>query len=880
MRDSNVPLASPFLSERPSHTLAAARQIVLPTFEDQHDRVFKVAPRDLLEYLCISLTGMSSPLHVWNTSTESFSLRGVDDTESGRVLISSLDEITSASLIKRFLTIGTLMRRLDILTSRLRNNVGKAHQHLHAFGHSLSSVLAYFRATAAQLSSSIPTGEPDIHTLTALWTACGDVEEQLQDLAMLCRRSEDTKPDLYTDLPLVPAELLSVIYEHLERHIENSSLSTTTAIHAYMLTTVSADYFERICYAVGYYSRGTLANQSGRAEKVGTGLFDDEEEDEFVEGTADESFSRDEQFPRFFSADFSQSVLRARRSLKLLQAARPDHLILNGSWTRRKLRWFWSNDEVEAAWLDIEGDHPSTSPHSKRSNDDTSSAALGTHYKAGIQAFALFDLEPGTHLGSQAEASLSSTKDPFQPFLDHFPEQLPSLTPTLPMLRDLVLQPLSSHISAVSSELQAVFLSPDAGYLDFRRHLTLLRSYLLLTSPSFKSRLRAALFTDSPEADIEGMGARSMAVRARVLRSSKKHGVEPSSDTWVIGLAPALTEGNSWPPGGSDLSFYLRRVIIDALKADYMPPDKHDEEDREKDSLLEEAEWRLGFAIRDLPVASRARWLNPRSMEALDFLYMNYHPPHALDVLIPPDVLSKYHRIFAFNLRLMRVESIVKALFRMTLRRDTKQPTFETLASSRRLFLYFRFIAHTFVNALSSYVYDTAIGGAFHDFLTSLSPSSADEPHPHPASHETKPQTTSDVFALAERHSMLLDDILTACLLRGNQKSVGDVLRSALEVILKFGLLMADLHNGKVQEYEAAEPLVELFGTFRRRMFALRRGLKAMVDKTAALGTAASAEDAYFRVISGSLPQVAARLHDLLTRIEVPETWQDLPPSF
>lgn len=33
---------------------------------------------------------------------------------------------------------------------------------------------------------------------------------------------------------------------------------------------------------------------------------------------------------------------------------------------------------------------------------------------------------------------------------------------------------------------------------------------------------------------------------------------------------------------------------------------------------------------------------------------MHYQPPHPLDIVITPSVLSKYHRIFAFNLRLMR----------------------------------------------------------------------------------------------------------------------------------------------------------------------------------------------------------------------------------
>ena len=39
---------------------------------------------------------------------------------------------------------------------------------------------------------------------------------------------------------------------------------------------------------------------------------------------------------------------------------------------------------------------------------------------------------------------------------------------------------------------------------------------------------------------------------------------------------------------------------------------------------------------------------------ALDFLYMEYQPPRPLRILIGPDVLSKYQRIFAFNLRLLR----------------------------------------------------------------------------------------------------------------------------------------------------------------------------------------------------------------------------------
>lgn len=53
-----------------------------------------------------------------------------------------------------------------------------------------------------------------------------------------------------------------------------------------------------------------------------------------------------------------------------------------------------------------------------------------------------------------------------------------------------------------------------------------------------------------------------------------------------------------------------------------------------------------------------------------------------------------------------------------------------------------------------------------------------------------------------------------------------------------------------------------------------RKGLKAIIDKTAALDVRESAEGAHFHVLSGSLPGVATSLHDLFTRIEAPETWQ------
>ncbi|KAJ3001286.1 hypothetical protein NUW54_g6525 [Trametes sanguinea] len=234
----------------------------------------------------------------------------------------------------------------------------------------------------------------------------------------------------------------------------------------------------------------------------------------------------------------------------------------------------------------------------------------------------------------------------------------------------------------------------------------------------------------------KGLAHRRLMHMPTTLRSRKKASGKAKTQVpgrRAIGLSPALTVGDRWPPGGTDLNFHLRTVIVDSLEDGraYVEGDADEEEDervKARTKILEEGEWRLGFAIRDLPLGTgREKWLNPLSIEALDFLYMHYQPPHPLDVVITPAILSKYHRMFAFNLRLMRVEIVVRTLFRVT--RKTSAPLFPTLTSSNKLLLHFRFVAHGFIMGLSSYVYDVAIGSHMDAFLARLSAASGSEHH-------------------------------------------------------------------------------------------------------------------------------------------------------
>jgi hypothetical protein len=68
---------------------------------------------------------------------------------------------------------------------------------------------------------------------------------------------------------------------------------------------------------------------------------------------------------------------------------------------------------------------------------------------------------------------------------------------------------------------------------------------------------------------------------------------------------------------------------------------------------------------------------------------------------------------------------------------------------------------------------------------------------------------------------VMLDNILSSCLLRSGQKAVGDLLRGVLELVLELGILAGDLKRGRLEEYQAAPLLEDLYATFRGKMSTL-----------------------------------------------------------
>jgi hypothetical protein len=318
----------------------------------------------------------------------------------------------------------------------------------------------------------------------------------------------------------------------------------------------------------------------------------------------DESMSNDGvgEFPSFISSDAAETLIRARKSLKFLSTAKPDHPLLQRSASRRRVSWFWTNEDVSAAW-----DNKNNPVGFSNTMEDEQGLVPNsdTTVDSGLLAqFEVFSLEPGTHL-----APARGAESVLQPFLENFPPYLPPLTPTLSHLSDLVLSPLIAHSTAISGALISLLLSPES-HLHLYSHLVLLRSYLLLTLPAFTMRLQAALFSDSDDWNFEGSVMRAM---AKSTHNGKSTASEGTGAQWAVGLGLGLAERDSWPPGGSDLSYYLRTVIVDSLESLIKLTDGETLDVSEgRRRIFAEAEYRLGFAIRDLPAGSgRERWLNP-----------------------------------------------------------------------------------------------------------------------------------------------------------------------------------------------------------------------------------------------------------------------------
>ncbi|KIJ50502.1 hypothetical protein M422DRAFT_224566 [Sphaerobolus stellatus SS14] len=837
-----LPSSTPYLSEQRNDVFDSVRHHINPRLDDPSIHLRYILPVELLDQLMVNIVGNSSLLYIWDDTEQQLVPNSDENGRRLLVIIEGLDTTTSTGIIRRTLHIGTLLRRLENIAGKIRNRNDSPI--LHSLLHAISSVLTFLRNS---LSQRPPNSTNHLANLSIHYS---DTEELLEAVASLCHC--DRNPP-FEDVLSQPSKLLMHIYDHLKQHFERSSTKTVKAVLAYILQVTSQDYLATIGESLGLIDpeKAPWLRSHPQRNYSGRNAADLYALDDILVGQPQiiyniEDDTDNQEFPGFFSKDLLEALPAAQKSLRILQAADPIFQSRSSN-AIGKCRWVWSIEEVEAIWERGMSQQAPIVGHSSDSRAEPVSASEPTsierEYVPELKGLKLFDMEPGTN---SSDSDSNDSVQSLSSFISEFPERLPLLTPTLGHVVKLVLQPLAFRASTLSNAVLRLYLKT----LNLDVHLQLLRSYMLITLPSFKGHLVQALFSD----DIQIRADLPPGYRTHDTKEALSLATSLAEQTrYGVGLNPGLSKTGAWPPGGADLAFSLRTVIDDTL-------DDHFEEN---DPWYEGVS-KLGFAIRDLPVGDgRESWLNPISIEALDFLYLDYKPAYPINIVLSPEILSKYQRAFTFILRVFRVETTLRLSYRCLF--HSKIPLFPYSSQARSIAFNLRFQMQSFVMAFGNYVFDTIIAGNFDNYLQTISElrSALEE-------QEMLQNGIANIFELRASHSQLLDRILSGCLLRGVQRQAGDTLKNLFDTILSFGSLIENLYYGRIREGSAAVELSELNATYQSQMHRFILVVHTMASKEQGID-AMTPEDE--RILDHQRVK-GSHLEDLLTRIDPMRLWR------
>lgn len=459
--------------------------------------------------------------------------------------------------------------------------------------------------------------------------------------------------------------------------------------------------------------------------------------------------------PNFISEEDSLIIFQTGKSLRLLKRYRPEHPLSrptqDDSVAAPDLDWQFSWRDVERIQLqaqeyeanlqkavldfDLHGCIPRKAHPCKEAVRQVEIAAVGLPEetaKAYIHtSIATFEKPLPDLKTERGNKSLSKCgyKD--------FPEE--NLGPPLSLLPVLSFNPViaSQALSINRACLRLLFKEHN-----ILSHFSLLFRYSLFGDGVFASRLSQALF--DPELD----------------SAERRKG---HSCAGISGLK--LGSRDTWPPASSELRLALMGILTESYY--------ESRRGAEGTSLFrKELPGGLSFAIRDMPEDELHRCMNPNSIEALDFLRLQYRPPQPLDTVITRASLAKYDVIFKVLLRAVRMLFVVNQLFRDT------NPRIAVRHGSDPTSRSFRIESHHFVSAICRYFFNgvQATWEILHQRLKDID-TALDSP-------ETSHGDSLD--KLRDFHENLLDGLMFALMLRKRQTQVMKLIEEIFSLILLF----------------------------------------------------------------------------------------------
>nr|XP_019010892.1 uncharacterized protein I206_04195 [Kwoniella pini CBS 10737]OCF49673.1 hypothetical protein I206_04195 [Kwoniella pini CBS 10737] len=697
-------LQTPFLSEKTIFTFdslitSLEPLISLPKLNKSAGPTPVVDSVTLLRLMMRSTLGTTTTEHLrWNKKKAEF----VWADEGGRPF--GTDKVMTKSVIDRFLSIGTSIRRLEIIINS-QSTLPLTPTH-HALLNALSTYLTFIKQ---RLTSAVEENQTEPQAGWNRWMGptkdVGELGELLCELMCWPLSSSEA-----IAVPSRSSALLSHLYNHLL-----ASMSTCASLSPQSPATLALAFL--------------FSESSGpflKLLKAWVGLSDSSSQDEDTDpnsqpwsdlgivrttyrGQWEYTFSS-RRMPSFIPKDDRRTVFEAGKNLRLLkEATSGTHPLCSLQWdldigliwgddstgivnatnhharTVRKEVDLWQNGTKnrkatlsKSASTKVSSLSSSKVQRTQPQNEQNCFAQTERDIHTGVaeldDLWALFTQSPGSHL--TCENSHQESKQLWTPmssenlnlFLSrHSTEPLLHDSPTLPIYIIIrLLSPLLIHSSLISKSLVSLYLDE----LNFLDHLDILQSYWLGGDMNFVHRVSGALFGKDNAGAGEGIG---MGKRARTrmrlgldmpstARTNELNPVDNEGE-WGIGLGIGLSERSKWPPGGSELAYALRTTLIDQHNS------QNDEGPRG------EVQDRVSFAVRQLDEEDkgrRAKWMNPQG-ESLDFLYLSYSPPLPITPLLPPTLLAKYQSIHNLLLKISRCQIVIRTMYFSILHQSESQ---------------------------------------------------------------------------------------------------------------------------------------------------------------------------------------------------------------
>lgn len=490
--------------------------------------------------------------------------------------------------------------------------------------------------------------------------------------------------------------------------------------------------------------------------------------------------------PDFMTEEDGLLIFETGRSLRLLEAYQPRHPLLRPAGrTAPKLEWTFSWCEIEviqsqAKEYEAVMQKEICDFNHRESTEESAGIESKTPEQPNIVTFKISEKTAKAyikdllavfegpivdrHTGSGDPVHIDLAPSPSQTTPDQ-----EVFAPPLALLPTLSFKPLlSSQARLVNcAGLRLLF---KEHFL--RSHFALLHRYSLFGDGVFSSRLAHALF--DPD-----------------LNSAKRQIGHSRGGT------PGLNLGyrDTWPPASSELRLALMSILTDSY---------YENAKWEASSMFRvELPGGLSFAIRDMSEEELQRCIDPNSIEALDFLKLQYRAPPPLDVVITQASLAKYDLVFKLLLRVIRMRFVVNQLFRDTtmLSKDRR--------GANSTFQSFRIESHHFVSAVCGYFFDgvQANWSILEQRLNQVEKSIDRE-------------STSDcdgLYKLRDFHERFLDRLMFSLILRKRQAQVMKLLDEIFGSVLLFARYARTFADDRGQA-DASLNLEDIYGKFKKKV--------------------------------------------------------------